>query len=53
MPGGATYLAAAVDYVEDGEWQDPEFLERLRESASRLTIRNGETKTVALRLVAR
>jgi len=53
LPGGATYLAAAVDYVEDGEWQDPEFLERLSERASRLTIRNGETKTVALRLIER
>ena len=53
LPAGAPYLMAAVDYVEEGEWQDPEFLERLRESASRLTIRDGETKTVSLRLIER
>jgi hypothetical protein len=53
LPPGATYLAAAVDYLEDGEWQDPEFLERLRESASRVAIRDGETKTLALRLLER
>ena len=53
LPGGDPYLIAAVDYVEDGEWQDPEFLERLRESASRLTLRDGETKTVSLRLIER
>ena len=53
LPPGATYLAAAVDYLEEGEWQDPEFLERLRENAARVTIREGETKTVALQLLAR
>jgi hypothetical protein len=53
LPPGATYLAAAVDYLEEGEWQDPEFLERLREPASRVALREGETKTVALQLLAR
>jgi hypothetical protein len=53
LPPGATYLAAAVDSVEDGEWQDPEFLERLREPASRVTIREGETKTLTLPLLTR
>ncbi|HET9271646.1 MAG TPA: carboxypeptidase-like regulatory domain-containing protein [Vicinamibacterales bacterium] len=52
MPPG-TYLMAALDYLEEGEWQDPEFLERLRESASRATIREGETKTVNLQLQSR
>ena len=52
MPPG-TYLLAALDYLEEGEWQDPEFLERLRESASRATIREGETKTVNLQLQSR
>ena len=50
LPPGATYLVAAVDYLEDGEWQDPEFLERLREDASRVSIREGETKTLTLQL---
>jgi len=53
LPPGATYLAAAVDYLEEGEWQDPEFLERLREPASRVTLREGEMKSVALQLLAR
>jgi hypothetical protein len=53
LPGGATYLMAAVDYIEEGQWQDPEFLEQLRESASRLDLKDGETKTVSLRLIER
>jgi hypothetical protein len=53
LPPGATYLVAAVDYLEEGEWQDPEFLERLREDASRVTIRDGETKTLNLQLLTR
>jgi len=52
LPGG-TYLVAAVDYLEEGEWQDPEFLERLREPATRVSVRDGETKTVGLQLLAR
>ena len=53
LPGGRPYLVAAIDYVEEGEWQDPEFLERLRDSASRLALRDGETKTVALKVIER
>jgi hypothetical protein len=53
LPPGATYLAAAVNYLEEGEWQDAEFLERLREPASRVTIREGETKTLNLQLLER
>jgi uncharacterized protein (DUF2141 family) len=52
LPGG-TYLVAAVDYLEEGEWQDPEFLERLREPGTRVSVRDGETKTVGLQLLAR
>jgi len=44
---------AAVDYLEEGEWQDPEFLERLRDAATRVAVRDGETKTVGLQLLAR
>ena len=50
---GDTYLVAAVDYLEEGEWQDPEFLERLRDAATRVTLRDGETKTVGLQLLGR
>ena len=47
VPAG-TYLAAIVDRVADEEWLAPENLERLRSSATRLAIAEGETKTVRL-----
>ena len=53
LPPGTTYLVAAVDSVDEGEWQDPEFLERLRDEASRVSFREGETKTLSLDLLQR
>jgi hypothetical protein len=53
LPPGTAYLAAAVDYLEEGEWQDAEFLERLRDQGSRVSLREGETKTLGLQLLAR
>jgi len=53
LPPGTTYLAAAVDFLEEGEWQDAEFLERLRDAGSRVNLREGETKTLGLQLLAR
>jgi hypothetical protein len=50
LPAGE-YLAVAVDYVEDGMWNDPEFLESLRKYAQRLTVADASTQTVALKLV--
>ena len=50
-PGG--YLAVAVSYLEEGEAQDPEFLRQLRDRASSVSFRDGETKTVELRVVER
>ena len=47
-PGG--YYAAAVDYVEAGGWGDPELLERLKTSAKRFTIAEGQTETLDLKL---
>jgi hypothetical protein len=49
MPGG-TYYAAALEYVEQGGWADPELLERLRTSAHRFTLGEGETQTLQLKL---
>jgi len=43
VPG--TYLAAALEYVRDGEWTDPEFLEKLRADATRVQV---DDKGVAL-----
>jgi len=47
------YLAVAVDYVEDGEPNDPEFLERMKASATPFTLRESDTKTLELKLVTR
>ena len=53
LPPGVGYLAAAVGYVEDGEPEDPEFLARLRDRAASVSLREGETKTIELRLIDR
>jgi hypothetical protein len=50
MPAG-TYYIAAVDYVEQGAWGDPELLERLKPRAKRITVSEGATETVDLKLV--
>ena len=53
LPPDERYLAVAVDYVEDGEAGDPEFLERIRASATRFALGEGETKALELKLVTR
>ena len=50
LPSGE-YLAVALDYVEDGAWNDPEYLEALKQDAVRVTIGDGSSETVALKLV--
>jgi hypothetical protein len=50
LPAGE-YLAVALDYVENDAWQDPEYLESLRDRATRLRIVEGTSEAVALRLV--
>ena len=44
------YLFAAVDDVEQGEWNDPAFLQRLSASAMKITIAEGEKKTQDVRV---
>jgi hypothetical protein len=53
LPGNADYRAIAVDYLEDGEETDPEFLKRMRERATRFSLREGERQAVDLRLIQR
>lgn len=48
LPPG-DYLVAVVDDLVDGEWGEPENLERLRGVATRVTLAEGERKTVTLR----
>ena len=49
LPEGEYYIVA-VDRVETGEAADPEFLEKVRTKASLLTVHEGDTKTVDLRV---
>jgi uncharacterized protein (DUF2141 family) len=51
LPPGV-YRVAAVDYVEQGQWLDPKYLESLRDAATRLTLEPGQKVTLELRLVA-
>ena len=53
LPPGVGYLAAAISYLEEGEAEDPEFLAGLRERATSVSLREGETKTIELRLIER
>jgi hypothetical protein len=51
LPPGEYYVVA-VDRLEAGQSGDPEFLERVRSRAVPLTLREGETRTVDLPLIA-
>jgi hypothetical protein len=51
LPPGR-YLVAAVDYLETGAERDPELLERLKGAATAVTLGDGESKTVSLKLIA-
>ncbi len=52
VPAG-NYHLVAVDYIEQGEQFDPEFLEKMIPSASTLSISSTEQKTLDLKLVVR
>ena len=45
------YFAAAVDYVQDGLWNDPEYLDTIRRRAQRITVGESNSSTLALRLM--
>jgi len=44
------YYAIAVDYVAQGEWQDPEWLARAAKKATEFTLDEGANKTLDLKL---
>jgi len=48
LPSGERYLAAVVDYLDDGDQFDQELLERLRDRATAFTLGEGERKTLNL-----
>ena len=49
LPPGA-YYAIAVEYVAQGEWSDPDWLARAAKRATRITLDEGGTKTLDLKL---
>jgi protocatechuate 3,4-dioxygenase beta subunit len=49
MPPGSYYVIA-LDYVEAGGWTDPDLLERLKTRAARLTLADGQTANLDLKL---
>jgi hypothetical protein len=53
LPPGERYLALAVDYLEQGEFQDPVFLERMKGRATAFSLNEGENKNLDLTLVER
>jgi len=56
LPGGDYFIAAANRLSgshDGGEWQDPEVLAQLEQRAERVTLTEGQTRTVTLRLIQR
>jgi len=51
LPAG-DYLAVALDYVADGSWNDPEYLDSIRRYGQRIKLADSSTQTLALRLVS-
>ncbi len=49
LPPGR-YLAVALEYLEEGQSEDPDYLETLRASATRFMLADGETKTLDLKV---
>ena len=52
LPPG-DYLLSVVEVVQQGEWFDPRFLDDLRRRLARVTLRDGEHKSLNLSLEAR
>ena len=50
LPPGR-YLVAAVDYLETGAERDPDLLGQLKSSATLVSLGEGESKTVSLKVV--
>jgi hypothetical protein len=50
LPPDSAYRIIALQNVEDGQANDPEFLAGVRDRAERLALAEGEQKTVELRL---
>ena len=49
LPPG-DYYAVALDYVDSSEWTEQEYLDRIRSKATDVSLSEGETKSVDLKL---
>ena len=49
LPAGG-YYAIAVEYIAQGEWGDPELLDKLKAKATRISLDEGEKKTIELKI---
>jgi hypothetical protein len=49
-PPPGDYLIAAVTDVEQGEWNDPAFLQQLVSASTKISLAEGEKKTQSLRI---
>jgi len=49
LPAG-NYYVIALDYIEQGDQTDPDVLEKLRDRAMSVSLNEGETKTLDLKL---
>src|SRR5918993_430722 len=49
LPAGS-YYAIALEYIPQGEWNDPEVLERLKSKATAFSVAEGEVKALDLKL---
>jgi Carboxypeptidase regulatory-like domain len=53
LPAAERYLVVATDYLEDGEHNDPEFLERMRDTAIPILLEGTDAHPLELKVVAR
>jgi hypothetical protein len=44
------YYLVAVDHIQNGQWMDPEYLESVVRNGTRISVSEGDTKTVDLKL---
>ena len=48
LPGA--YVVAAIDYVEEGMWNDPEYLDSIRTLGQRFTLGEADAHALMLKL---
>jgi len=49
LPAGSYYVVA-LEYIAQGDWFDPDMLERLKARATRITLDEGEVENINLSL---